>query len=164
MRPALLACSAVICCCAVLAWQPAQASADRARLDRVERRVVRIINRIRARHGLRRLKASRSLSRAATEHSSDMLRRNFIGHASSDGTSMGQRVRRYTGAHWIGETIAVVSGRATARLAVRLWMHSPPHRAVLLSASAHRIGVGKRRGRLGGARDSVFTADFASGG
>jgi uncharacterized protein YkwD len=164
MRTALLACSAVTCCCAVLAWQPAQANADRARLDRVERRVIRIINRIRARHGLRRLRPSRSLSRAATAHSSDMLRRNFIGHASSDGTSMGRRVRRYTRARWVGETIAWASGRATARGTVGMWMNSPPHRAVLLSGAPHRIGVGKRRGRLGGARVSLFTADLASGG
>src|SRR4051794_10348333 len=164
MRTALLACSAVTCCCVVLAWQPAQASADRARLDRVERRVVRIINRIRAQHGLRRLKASRALSRAATAHSSDMLRRNFIGHASSDGTSMGRRVRRYTRAHWVGETIAYLWGRATAGVTVGMWMNSPPHRAVLLSGAAHRIGIGKRRGLLGGAPSSVFTADLASGG
>ena len=164
MRTALLACSAVICCCAVLAWQPAQTKADAARLDRAERKVVRIINRIRARHGLRRLRPSRSLARAATEHTRDMLRRDFLGHASSDGTSMGQRVRRYTGARWVGESIAAVSGRATARRAVRMWMHSPPHRAVLLSRSGRRIGVDKRRGRLGAARRAVFTADLASGG
>src|SRR4051794_1859210 len=164
MRTALLACSAVLCCCAVLAWQPAQATADHARLDRVERRVVRIINRIRAGHRLRRLRASRALSRAASAHSSDMLRRNFVGHASSDGTSMGRRVRRYTRARWVGETIAYLSGRATARLTVRMWMSSPPHRAVLLSGWAHRIGIGKRRGRLGGVPTSVFTADLASGG
>ena len=34
MRTALLACSVVICCCAVLAWQPAKASADGGHLDR----------------------------------------------------------------------------------------------------------------------------------
>ena len=66
MRTALLACGVVICCCAVLAWQPARASADRGTLDRTERKVIRIVNRIRARHGLRRLRASRRLARAAT--------------------------------------------------------------------------------------------------
>jgi len=162
MRTALLACSAVTCCCAVLALQPAQATADRARLDRAERKVVRIINRIRARHGLRRVRASRSLSRAAAEHSSDMLRRNFLGHASSNGTPMSMRVRRYTRARWIGENIAAVSGRRTARRVVRMWMHSPPHRAVLLAPAGRRIGVGRRRGWLGSARRTVFTADFAS--
>jgi uncharacterized protein YkwD len=162
MRTALLGCGVVICCCAVLAWQPARASADRGNLDRAERKVIRLVNRIRARHGLRRLKTSRRLARAASEHTGDMLARDFLSHSSSDGTGMAQRVRRYTGARWVGENIAVVSGRATASRAVRLWMQSPPHRAVLLSPSGRRIGVGKRRGRLGSARRAVFTADLAS--
>jgi len=166
MRTALLACGVVICCCAVLAWQPAKASANGAgNLDRAERKVIRIVNRIRARRGLRRLKASRRLAVAATHHTGDMLARDFLSHASSDGTAMAQRVRRYTGTkRWIGENIAVVQGRATARKAVRMWMKSPPHRAVLLSPSGGRIGVGKRRGTLGSARRAVFTADLASRG
>jgi uncharacterized protein YkwD len=162
MRTALLGCGVIICCCAVLAWQPARASADRGKLDGTERKVIRLVNRIRAHRGLRRLKTSRRLARAATEHTGDMLARDFLSHASSDGTGMAQRVRRYTGANWIGENIAAVSGRATARRAVRMWMQSPPHRAVLLSRSGRRIGVGKRRGRLGSSRRAVFTADLAS--
>ena len=163
MRTTLLACGVVVCCCAALAWQPARASADRGRLDRAERKVIRIVNRIRARHGLRRLTASRPLAVAATDHTGDMLRRDFLSHSSSDGTAMVQRVRRYTGAkRWVGENIAAVSGRATARKAVRMWMRSPPHRAVLLSPSGRRIGVGKRRGKLGSVRRAVFTADLAS--
>jgi len=163
MRTALLICSAVICCCAALAWQPAQATADRARLDRAERKIVRIVNRIRARHGLRRLKASRALARAATAHSGDMLRRDFLSHHSSDGTPMGLRVRRYAGrARWVGENIAAVSGRRTARRTVRMWMSSPGHRAVLLAPAGRRIGIGKRRGKLGPAPRAVITANLAS--
>ncbi len=162
MRTALLVCSAVICCCAVLALQPAQAPADRVRLDRGERKVVRIINRIRRRHGLRRVRPARSLARAATAHSGDMLRRDFLGHHSSDGTPMSMRVRRYTRARWIGENIAAVSGRRTARRAVRMWMRSPGHRAVLLSPAGRRIGIGKRRGKLGSAPRAVITVDLAS--
>jgi uncharacterized protein YkwD len=165
MRTALLACSVVICCCAVLAWQPAKASADRGKLNRSERKVIRLVNRIRTRHGLRRLKASRPLAVAATEHTGDMLRRDFLSHSSSDGTAMGDRVRRFTGTkRWVGESIAALSGRATARKAVRMWMASPPHRAILMSPSGRRIGVGKRRGKLGSARRAVFTADLTSRG
>ena len=165
MRTALLLCGVVICCCAVLAWQPAKASADRGHLDRSERKVIRIVNRIRARHGLRRLRPNRRLAVAASTHTGDMLRRDFLSHASSDGTDMSARVRRYSGTkRWIGESIVAMSGRATARKAVRLWMHSPPHRAVLLSPSGRRIGVGKRRGKLGSARRAVFTADLTSTG
>ena len=73
MRTTLLACGVVICCCAVLAWQPARASAAAAISIATERKVIRIVNRIRARHGLRRLRASRRLARAATAHTGDML-------------------------------------------------------------------------------------------
>jgi uncharacterized protein YkwD len=163
MRSALLVCSAVIACCAILAWHPAEAAAGRAGLDHAERKVVRLINRIRARHGLRRLRASRALSRAASAHTSDMLRANFLGHGSSNGTPMPSRVRAYTRARWVGECVAVASrGRGTATRVVRMWMASPPHRAVLLSPRARRIGVGKRGGVMGGGQQAVYTADFAS--
>jgi uncharacterized protein YkwD len=163
MRTALLACGVVLCCCVVLAWQPAKASADRGRLDRAERKVIRLVNRIRARHGLRRLKASHPLAEAASEHTGDMLRGDFLSHASSDGTGMAQRVRHYTHVKgWIGESIAAVPGRGTARRVVRMWMNSPPHRAVLLSPAGCRIGVGKRRGRLGSATRVLFTVDLAA--
>jgi uncharacterized protein YkwD len=165
MRTALLICGAVICCSVALAWQPAKASADRGSLDRTERKVIRIVNRIRARHGLRRLRPNRRLAVAASTHTGDMLRRDFLSHASSDGTDMSSRVRRYTGTkRWIGENIVAISGRATARKAVRMWMHSPPHRAILLSPSGRRIGIGKRRGKLGSAPRAVITADLSSRG
>jgi uncharacterized protein YkwD len=163
MRTALLACSAVICCCAVLAWQPGAAHAKNAGLDRTERRVVKLVNRIRTHHGLRKLKASRTLAHAASDHTGDMLRADYLGHASQDGTPMATRVRRYTGARWVGENIAVTSRRrGVARRVVRMWMASPSHRAVLLSPKSRRIGVGRERGRLGTAAYSVFTVDFAS--
>ena len=163
MRTALLACSAVICCCVLLAWQPAGAEAKGAALDRTERKVVRLVNRIRARHGLRRLRASRRLSRAANRHTRDMLRIDVLTHASSNGTPMGRRVRRYTHARWVGENVAAVWGRrGGARQVVRMWMASPGHRAVLLSGAARRVGVGRAVGNLAGARSAVFTADFAS--
>jgi uncharacterized protein YkwD len=163
MRTALLVCSAVICCCAVLAWQPGAAHAKNAGLDRVERKVVRLVNRIRTHHGLRKLRASRTLAHAASDHTGDMLRADYLSHDSKDGTPMATRVRRYTGARWVGENIAVTSRRrGVARRVVRMWMASPSHRAVLLSPKSRRIGVGRQRGRLGGAAYSVFTVDFAS--
>ena len=163
MRTALLACSAVICCCAVLAWQPGTAHAKNAGLDRVERKVVRLVNRIRTHHGLRRLRASRTLAHAASDHTGDMLRADYLSHDSRDGTPMATRVRRYTGARWVGENIAVTSRRrGVARRVVRMWMASPSHRAVLLCPKSRRIGVGRERGRLGGVAYSVFTVDFAS--
>ena len=66
-------------------------------------------------------------------------------------------------ARWVGENIALTSRRrGVARKVVRMWMASPPHRAVLLSPSGRRIGVGKRRASSWAARRAVFTADLAS--
>jgi uncharacterized protein YkwD len=163
MRTALLVCSAVICCCVVLAWQPGDAQGKSGALDGTERKVVKLVNRIRASHGLRRLRSSRTLARAANDHTSDILRANMLSHASSDGTPMATRVRRYTGADWVGENVAAVWGRGSvARKVVRMWMASPGHRSVLLSSAGSRIGVGWAKGTMAGARRAVFTADFAS--
>ena len=163
MRTALLVCSAVICCSAVLAWQPGEAQAKPTRFGPTERKVVKLVNRVRARHGLRRLRASRRLVRAAGRHTFDMLRSDTFGHTSSNGTPMEKRVRRYTRARWVGENVAAVWGRRRgARLVVRMWMGSPGHRAVMLSRSARRIGVGRRVGMMAGMRQTIFTADFAS--
>ena len=133
-----------------------------AGLDRVERKVVKLVNRIRTHHGLRQLRASRTLAHAASVHTGDMLRADFFSHDSTDGTPMATRVRR-SPAHLVGENIAVTTRRrGVARRVVRMWMDSPPHRAVLLSPRAAASASASERGRLGSAAYAVFTADFAS--
>ena len=161
--PALFACSVVICCLALPA-RPPEAVAAGVRLDSTERKVIRLVNQIRARHGLRRLRVSPALARAAGVHSTDMLRGGFFGHASGDGTPMSTRVKRYTNARWVGENLAIVRRhRAGANRVVRMWMNSPGHRRVLLARNSRRIGVGRCTGRIGSISAAVFTADFASG-
>ena len=72
-------------------------------------------------------------------------------------------MRRYTDARALGETLAALGQRrGGAATVVRMWMESPPHRAVLLGSGFHRIGLARRWGTLGGSRRSVVTADFAS--
>ena len=132
------------------------AQAGSPRLDRGERSVIRAINRARASHGLRRLLAGRRLARAADAHSRNMLRADFFAHGS-----FSQRVRHFVRYRSIGETIAMTS-RCSARAVVRMWLNSPSHRAVLLSGKFRRVGVGRRRGRLGSSRACMVTADFAS--
>jgi len=144
---------------------PAQARGGSSRLDPTERRVIRLINANRRAFGLRRVVVSRALSRSANYHSRDMLRRNFFAHNSSNGMPFDARVRRYKRAARIGENLAYIPGAGKggqARQIVSLWLNSPEHRSVLLSRSYRRIGVARRTGRLGGARVTVFTADFTS--
>ena len=138
----------------VLAAPAAQASG--ARVDRGERAVLRAINAARAHHGLRHVRSHRRLARAADAHTRHMLAADFFAHGA-----FSQRVRRYVRFRSIGETLAW-SSRCSARHLVRMWLNSPGHRAVLLSRTYRRVGIGRRLGDFGGRRACVVTADFAS--
>ena len=153
----------VLATTATLAAPPTDASAG-SRLGPTERRVVKLINRYRASHGRHRLRASGALNGAADRHSREMVAHDFFAHSSRNGTAATTRVRRSSRASSVGENIAFVGAGQPrmARRVVSMWIHSAPHRAVLLNASFRRIGVGRRGGVLGGSRGNAFTADFAS--
>ena len=121
---------------------------------------MRVLNRIRRRHGLRSLRFSRRLTFAAGVHSFDLSRTGMISHSGSDGSTVRGRVDRVTSARVIGETIiAAPSGaRLGPRTVVRAWLHSAPHRRELLSPRFRRVGIARARGP----RAIVITADFAS--
>jgi uncharacterized protein YkwD len=129
-----------------------------------EGRVIHLVNAVRTHHGLPRLAACGRLSLAAGVHSADLADRGLLAHESSDGTPMDLRVRRFLpAANAVGETIAAVRSRVDAAdTVVRLWLSSPPHRAIMLSRSFGRIGIGLRSGWLGSAPAFVVTADYAS--
>jgi uncharacterized protein YkwD len=142
------------------AMRPADA---RGQASDFERRVIRLVNTVRAHHGVPPLIACARLGRAARVHSADLARRGFLAHESSDGTPMDQRVRRFLPARTVGETLASVRARSgAASTVVDLWLASPPHRAIMLSRAFGRIGIGLRVGAMGNAPALVVTADFAS--
>lgn len=154
--------AAVMAATLLLASAPA-ARAATPRMDRLERAMVRAINRHRAAAGLGRLHRYRPLARAADRHSREMLAANYFAHTSRNGGSFATRIHRYTHIQTLGETIAMVPhcGRHAAHQVVSMWMHSPPHRAILLSGRFHKVGIARRSGRLGSMRACVVTADFA---
>ena len=124
--------------------------------------IVRAVNAQRAAHGLPRLRVGRRLSRVAERHSVDQLRRNVLGHTSSDGTSFATRIARAGSFRVKGEIIAFAPRRRSrAQAVIRLWMASPSHRAQLLDPGFRVIGVGRVRGALGRSRGAVVTADLA---
>lgn len=134
-----------------------------ARGEGTERAVVRELNDVRAAQGLARLDAHRGLARAADAHTADMLRADFFAHESSDGTPFHRRVRRYHGARTVAENLAALTPRGgLAAEVVRMWMDSPPHRAIVLTRGLVKVGIGARTGDLQGSRSVVVTADFAS--
>jgi uncharacterized protein YkwD len=153
------------CLVAVQFTSPLTATAGaKPRVDSKERAIVRSINRQRSKHGLAAVRSSNRLAKAADFHSWEMLDADYFAHESRDGGSFDQRVRRYANHRALGETLAMLGGcgRGSARTVVRMWMNSPPHRAVLLSSSYRRVGIGRRAGEFGGSRRCLVTADFGS--
>jgi uncharacterized protein YkwD len=163
MRPVVLAMRglvAVLVIALVLAVvSPARAAGPR--LDRGEAAIVRALNRVRARHHLPRLRVNRRLDRAADLHTAQILRLDRFAHGA-----FAARVHRFLPSRAVGETLAYIPRsrcrRRRVRQVVAMWMHSPPHRAILLSGRYRRVGVGRRRGRLGALSACVVTADFTS--
>jgi uncharacterized protein YkwD len=99
-----------------------------------ERNVIRQINRKRAKHGLRKLRAARCPDRTADRWSKHLSETDRFYHQD-----MGNVLARCD-AYYAGETL--VKGAISPRRAVRLWMRSPGHRAILLSKKPKRLGIG----------------------
>jgi uncharacterized protein YkwD len=133
-----------------------------------------LLNRERARHHLPRLRASKSLRRAARSYSGTMVRHGFFSHVSPSGSTMTTRIKRtryLRGARrWaLGENLAWGSGsQSTPAQIVRAWMHSPGHRANILNGSFREIGIGVVRGaprRVGASTAAAtYTTEFGRRG
>ena len=128
-----------------------------------EGQVVVLLNAIRHEHGLGTLTSSTALRKAARSHSSDMLAHGYFEHNSPNET-FDVRIRRFLKSPLVGENIAWGTGSyGTAEGIVKLWMHSPPHRHIILMGSLHRVGLGIATGSFKGSRGAVMaTADFSS--
>ena len=165
-KPCLLAVVSVMAALVAVMTLPAPAQARKsARVDRQEAKIVRMVNGIRSNHGIRGLRKSRRLNRAANGHSWEMIVADFFSHTSRNGTPSATRVRRFKRASHVGEVIAYVprkQRRGAAWRVVQMWMNSPSHRAVLLDPGFRRIGLARQGGRLGSNRAIVYTADLTS--
>jgi uncharacterized protein YkwD len=165
MRAVVSMTLAVSCLLTALSISSLTATAGaKPRVDAKERAIVRAINRKRSKYGLANVRSSRRLARAADFHSWEMLDADYFAHESRDGGPFDRRVRRYANHRALGETLAMLGGcgKGSPRRVVRMWMNSPGHRAILLSSTYRRVGLGKRTGNLDGNRACVVTADFAS--
>jgi uncharacterized protein YkwD len=116
----------------------------RARPATLRRAVQCLVNHARASNGMRALHNDARLARAARNHARDMARRHYFAHQRLGGRSLTGRARA---AGWrgsaLGEAIAYGCGSpATAAWTVRAWLDSPGHRAILLSRTYRRVGIG----------------------
>ena len=127
------------------------------------------INALRRSRGLRPLRMSAALTRPAHTHSTAMATAGFFSHNSVDGTSFWKRVQRYyprrSGTWSVGENLLWSSPSIGAAGALRMWLNSPPHRKILLTARWREVGlsavhVSSAGGVYGGCEVTVLTADF----
>lgn len=115
-----------------------------------DRAVLCLVNRSRRAHGLRPVRRSRALRRAAARHGIDMVRNKYFSHTGRDGGTIGTRVRR-TGYARMHRVTAVSETLAWAPLGspttlVRALLSSPGHRSIVLDPAQRHVGVGLVRG------------------
>ncbi|MFI5009190.1 MAG: CAP domain-containing protein [Solirubrobacterales bacterium] len=99
-------------------------------------------------HCLRVLRLSSPLQSVAVGQARDMVIGDYFGDRSLSGRTPLQRIlaTRYPGRAWRLATAQNI-GWATGPLAtpagmVEAWMHSPPHREIILTSSFRDVGVG----------------------
>lgn len=127
-----------------------------------------LVNATRAQHGLRALRSSARLNRAADAHSADMVARGYFAHVTPEGRSVTDRVRAtgYLGgsSDWaLGEDIGWGTGSASTPASIfQAFMNSPPHRRVILSRAYREVGVGVAPGvpAAGEGSGATFVLDF----
>lgn len=106
-----------------------------------------ILNELRAQKGLVPLSASAKLTTAARKHAQDMARRGFFSHEGSNGSSVGDRVRRQGGGFcFVAENIA--KGQGSLQEVVADWMASAGHRKNMLNRKAAEYGLARASGNI----------------
>jgi len=113
----------------------------------LKRAMTCVLTRERRRHGLRRLRSDRHLTRAAMVHAVSMERGGVFSHGD---VVLGRvRAAGFAG-HVAGEALAWgCADGASAAAVMRSWLHSPRHRAIVLGAGWRSVGVGVVAGTPG---------------
>lgn len=119
---------------AASAAQTSTQSSAAAAADDYELRLLRRTNRVRVNHGLPRVRRAACTERVAQRWSHHLASTDSFFHQSMSD------LLDECSASYAGETLG--RGTMSPRRLVRMWLNSPPHRAVLLSDKSRRIGLG----------------------
>lgn len=119
--------------------------------------VIALVNTERAKEGCGAVSGNGLLAKAASDHSADMVARDYFSHTSPDGTDPGARITA-AGYRWstYGENIA--KGQQTAESVMDAWMNSEGHRANILNCAFKELGVG----RVDSSGGPVWTQNFGT--
>jgi len=142
-----------------------------ANLGRIATATLCLINQQRAAAGLPALRSNTALSTAASQHSADMVAKNYFDHVSPSGSTPQSRMTavgyvKPNHAWTIGENIAAATGSlATPASIVTLWMNSPGHRANILRPAFRDTGIGAvatAPTSIGSGPGATYTEDFGA--
>lgn len=106
----------------------------------LEIKMIELVNKDRAEHGLPPLIRDEQLTKVAREHSQDMFVRGYFSHVTPDGKDPFDRMQA-NDIHFLtaGENIALAQ---TISIAQYGFMHSAGHRANILNPAFSHIGIG----------------------
>jgi uncharacterized protein YkwD len=151
MRRTLLAVPLVL---ALLCARPPAALA-RTSHARVAAAMMSEIDTARVRAGLAPLQPSPVLRGSAFAYAHLLIEHGFFGHL--------RRIRASSRFHTLGEIIEIHSGwSGHIHGALREWMHSAEHRAVILDPRFRSLGAGFRTGFFRGHRATIWVAHFGA--
>jgi uncharacterized protein YkwD len=111
-------------------------------------RVLSLVNKARAKAGVKKLTASKALTKAAGWHSSDQAEMRKGQHPGSDGSRGGDRATA-AGFKWRAWGENVAWNYETPDEVFAAWMASPDHRANILSTKFTKFGLATARGSNG---------------
>jgi uncharacterized protein YkwD len=140
--------------------------------EAIEPAIAGAINSFRRRHRLRSLAIAAPLARAGDAHARALAVAGLFTHAWPDGRPFVRWIpgyyphaghRRWTA----GENLLWSAGEITPQSALSLWLASPAHRRLLLSATWHEIGIGvvhaeRAAGAYGGQNVYIVAAEFGA--
>ena len=141
-----------------------QAAGKASYSSSTERSVLALLNDIRHEHGLSSFVASTALrecrARALRGHAQARLLRAQRPDARRSTSASAATSRARSSAR---TSPGAPASYASAEGIVRLWMHSPPHRHIILMPTLHRVGLGVATGSFQGNPGAMMaTADFSS--
>jgi uncharacterized protein YkwD len=139
----------VIVASLLLPAQPASAGLS------AERQMVRKANAYRAKHGIPKLRLSKSLMRSSERYSWKQLNGGYYGHSN--------RIQASSSFRRLGEIINFHRGRkARVRHAFYGWLRSPGHKAIIVDRNFRYVGAGRASGAFRGGSATIWTMHFGA--
>lgn len=129
---------------AAMLWLAAvPVSSHAVSISKFERQQLRLINKFRRSHGLKRLKMDRRLTKTATWMAGDMPSYEYFDHVDHLTRDPFQRLDdfKYPDDTWRGENLA--AGNEDARSTFDQWRTSPEHRDNMLNGEYRAIGIAR---------------------